>query len=83
LRDFLRFYTVAGFGHGVGRYQLSWNALDALENWVERGQPPEHLVSKDALSPVGRSRPLCEYPAFPRYQGGWPIQTSSFICSNN
>ena len=83
LRDFLRFYTVAGFGHGVGRYQLSWNALDALENWVERGQPPEHLVSKDALSPVGRSRPLCEYPAFPRYQGGWPIQASSFICSNN
>ncbi|HEY9094777.1 MAG TPA: tannase/feruloyl esterase family alpha/beta hydrolase [Hydrogenophaga sp.] len=83
LRDFLRFYTVAGFGHGVGRYQLSWNALDALENWVEHDQPPENLESKDVFSPVGRSRPLCEYPAFPRYQGGWPNQASSYTCSND
>lgn len=83
LRDFLRFYTVAGFGHGVGRYQLSWNSLDAIEDWVERGVAPESLTSKDLLSPVGRSRPLCEYPAFPRYQGGWPIDAKSYTCSTN
>ncbi len=83
LHDFFRFYVVAGLGHGVGRYQLTWSALDAMEDWVERGVSPENLVSKDALSLVGRSRPMCEYPAFPRYQGGWPNQASSYRCSTN
>ncbi|WP_162520864.1 tannase/feruloyl esterase family alpha/beta hydrolase [Pseudaquabacterium pictum] len=81
LRDFLRFYTVAGFGHGEGRYQMSWSALDLIENWVERGQAPVNPTSTDLLNLFGRSRPLCEYPAFPRYQGGPTHAASSFSCA--
>lgn len=83
LRNFLRFYTVAGFGHGEGRYQLSWNALDLIEDWVERAQPPVNPTSTDLFNLFGRSRPLCEYPAFPRYQGGPSQAASSFSCAPN
>ena len=81
LRSFMRFYTVAGFGHGLGRYQAAWNGLDLLEAWAEQGHPPVNPTSTDALNILGRSRPLCEYPAFPRYVGGWVESASSFRCA--
>jgi hypothetical protein len=81
LSSFLRFYTVAGFGHGEGRYTAAWNALDLLEAWAERGQPPVQPISKDVLSLVGRTRPLCEYPMYPRYRGGPVDAAASFVCA--
>ena len=69
--DFMRFWLVPGFGHGSGKFQLRWNSLEALENWVENGVAPEGLVASDvAKATAGRTRPLCEYPSFARMKEG-------------
>ncbi|SFA95482.1 feruloyl esterase [Poseidonocella pacifica] len=71
VRDFMRFWLVPGFGHGSGAFQMRWTSLDALEAWVEDGQPPENMVMSDAApDTAGRSRPMCEYPAFARLKDG-------------
>jgi feruloyl esterase len=83
-RQFLRFYVVPGQGHGVGTFQVSWDNLDVLDAWVERGvAPPATPVAFDANpKTAGRSRPLCEYPQWPRYRGtGDTNLAASFSCS--
>jgi len=81
VRDFLRFYTVAGMGHGEGRYTMVWKSLDMLEDWVERGQAPAQPETRNVLSLLGQGRPLCEYPAYPQYRGGNRNAASSFVCT--
>jgi hypothetical protein len=83
--EFLRLYLVPGYGHGHG---LSFNAnrgpgLDALEAWVERGQAPGTLTIVDANpEALDRSRPMCVYPAWPKYTGsGDPNQARNFSCA--
>lgn len=82
VRGFLRFYGVAGMGHGEGRYFMAWKSLDMLEDWVERGVPPQAPESRNILDPLGQGRPLCEYPQYPRYTGGNSRAASSFICAS-
>lgn len=82
VRDFLRFYTVAGMGHGEGRYTVAWQSLDMLEDWVERGQAPVNPESRNILSLLGQGRPLCEYPTFPRYRSGNKNNAASFFCAH-
>jgi feruloyl esterase len=82
---FLRFYLIPGYGHGSGD-SFSANggpAFDALEGWVERGVAPGTLTVVDANSGAhGRSRPMCVYPAWPKYDGvGDPNVAVSFSCS--
>ena len=83
LKDFVRFYVVPGFGHGDGPFQASWDWLTALDTWVENGQAPASLLTVDTAMPTaGRSRPLCEYPAWPKYRGsGDPNAAGSFVCT--
>ncbi|WP_119154293.1 tannase/feruloyl esterase family alpha/beta hydrolase [Caldimonas tepidiphila] len=80
---FIRFYTVPGFGHGGGRFVPFWDALGALDRWVERGEAPGTLEAIDiAAATQGRKRPMCLYPAFPAYRGaGSPDEASSFACT--
>ena len=82
--EFLRLYTAPGVDHvGTG---APGNApiFAALVDWVERGKAPAglQLTEQDAKPPfaVKRSRPLCEWPAWPRYQGGDASIASSFAC---
>lgn len=83
LRRFVRFYVVPGFGHGDGPFQVGWDSLGALDAWADRGVAPGPQVASDtAKATAGRTRPLCEYPAYPRYAGsGDPGQASSFACA--
>ena len=81
VRDFLRFYTVAGMGHGEGRYTVAWKSLDMLEDWVEHGRAPVNPESRNVLSLSGQGRPLCEYPTFPRYRSGNKNLSTSFYCA--
>jgi feruloyl esterase len=76
---FLRFYLIPGHGHFNA---VSGPTLDALENWVERGVVPGTLtVVDEAPEARGRSRPMCVYPGWPRYNGaGDPDLASSFSC---
>lgn len=82
LRDFTRYYVVPGWGHGTGAFVPGWDALGALDAWVEKGQAPADPVAVDN-SPQGnrRTRPLCEYPAWPQYKGSGDINAAaSFAC---
>jgi Tannase and feruloyl esterase len=83
--SFMRLYMVPGYQHGNGVFIPSWDALSALDRWVSRGVAPQTLIATDlAQSTLGRSRPLCRFPAFPRYRGyGDMNEASSFRCSSS
>jgi len=85
LRGFLRFYVIPGFGHGFGTFNAKFDALPALEQWVEKGKPPAHLVATDGNPNANRTRPLCEYPKYPRFIGapGTENSAKSFTCAND
>jgi len=66
----ITFYTVPGMGHGTGSFLPAWNSLTALENWVEMGVAPgQRTVMDTNAGTYGRTRPLCQYPAWPKYKG--------------
>ena len=80
--EFLRYYLVPGANHanfGTPALAASWDSLTALERWVESGRSPANQVVVDVNH--ARSRPLCEYPAWPRYRSGDPNSASSFTCA--
>ena len=82
-RQFIRFYVAPGQGHGGGTFQVTWDNLDILDAWVERGvAPPAVPVAVDSNpKTAGRSRPLCEYPKWPRYKGSGDVNAAaSFTC---
>ena len=81
---FARFYEVPGAGHAFGAaFTPGWDSLTALENWVEKGIAPRNQIVTDTAVHVGRTRPLCEYPTWPKYKGsGDPNLASSFTCSH-
>src|SRR5262249_25456921 len=70
-REFFRFFIAPGMGHctgGPGPNQF--DALGALEQWVERGIPPERLIASHSTNrTVDRTRPLCVYPQVARWKG--------------
>jgi feruloyl esterase len=75
----LRFYGLPGVFHcggGPGADQL--DTLTALEQWVERAQPPGQLVARNTRA--GFERPACQWPQTPRYVSGDPKQATSFRC---
>ena len=82
VRQFLRFYEVPGFGHAVSSvFNASWDSLTALENWVERGVAPAAQIVSDSIGVPGRTRPLCEYPQWPKYRGSGDVNSAaSFEC---
>ncbi len=85
--SFMRYYEVPGMGHtGVATtFNMAWDQLAALEDWVERGiDPGNNLVASDTAGVPGRTRPLCQYPTFPRYKGTGDINSAaSFRCANS
>ncbi len=80
--DFFRLFLVPGVHHvGGGPGLIEFDTLTALENWVEKGEPPVRLVaSRSANGVVERSRPVFPYPVLARYSGkGDPKQADSFV----
>lgn len=78
--DAVRLFIAPGVLHcrgGAGPDRF--DALTALENWVERGMPPASMVATKADSRL--SRPLCPYPQLPRYKGsGDTNDAGNFAC---
>jgi len=83
LDSFLRFYLIPGFGHGFGTFNAKFDALPALEQWVESGKAPAGLIAADGNPNANRTRPLCEYPKYPRFTGaaGTESSAASFACA--
>jgi len=80
---FARLFLAPGMNHcGGGPGLDSFDTLTALEEWVEDGAAPAHIVARGNAFP-GRTRPLCPYPQTPHYNGwGNTENAASFICRN-
>jgi len=82
LDSFLRFYVIPGLGHGFGAFNAKFDALPALERWVEGGKAPSGLIATDGNPNANRTRPLCDYPKYPKFTGetGTENSAASFTC---
>jgi feruloyl esterase len=80
--SFVRFYMIPGFGHGFGAFNAKIDGLTILQEWVERGRAPTGLTAIDGNPKANRSRPLCEWPKWPKFTGapGTENNAASFTC---
>ncbi|HET7102991.1 MAG TPA: tannase/feruloyl esterase family alpha/beta hydrolase [Terracidiphilus sp.] len=76
-----RLFLVPGMTHcGQGPATDQFDALTALERWVEDGEAPAKIQATGRAFP-GRSRPLCPFPAYAAYVGsGNSEDAASFVC---
>ncbi len=83
--DFYRLFMAPGMAHcrgGPGPDRF--DAVSAIERWVEQGIPPCQLIaSKMIEGEVSRTRPLCAYPQVARHTGSGSIDdAANFACVN-
>ena len=83
-KDYFRLFMAPGMGHCAGGAGPDRSdVLTALENWVEKDNPPDSIIArKIERGQVTRTRPLCDYPAFARYNGsGSTDEAANFYCA--
>jgi feruloyl esterase len=85
--SFIRLFLAPGMHHcSGGPGPNTFDALTALENWVERGHAPRSLIATKYVNNVPaqgieRTRPLCPYPKVARYVGSGSIDdAANFEC---
>lgn len=85
-----RLFTVPGMYHcAKGPGPNVFDALGAIEQWVEGGAPPESMVATkhendDVTRGRVRSMPLCPFPAQAIYAGEGDVNASgSWSCKRN
>jgi len=83
-QSFARLFMQPGAQHcGGGPSTSSFNAFPSVVDWVENGNAPDSILSTapNATPWPGRTRPLCPYPAYAKYNGTGDINlASSFTC---
>ena len=83
--QFVRLYTAPGVDHVGTGAPGNVDMLAAVADWVERGRAPAGLtLAEQSAKPpfaVARTRPLCEWPLWPRYKGGDASAAASFECA--
>ena len=82
--EFARLFLLPGVNHcgsdGIG--PSTYDALVALEDWVEKGEAPDMLLTRQEApaGPPTRSRPVYAYPIEARYRGRGSIdEAGSFV----
>jgi feruloyl esterase len=78
-----RLFMAPGMAHcSGGEGPNAFDALAAMEQWVEQGQAPDRIVASHATNGrVDRTRPLCPYPQVAAYKGtGSSDDAASFAC---
>ena len=87
LRDtktFYRLFMVPGMQHcGGGPGPATFDMVEPLEQWVEKGIAPERITASHATNGVvDRTRPLCPYPEEAVWKGsGSTDDASNFTCA--
>lgn len=83
VNSFLRYYEIPGYGHSTSSvFNAAWDSLTTLENWVEKGIVPPNQVVTDTAGVPNRTRPLCEYPSWPKYSGSGDVNAAqSYSCA--
>ena len=78
---FLRLFLITRVHHGRGGPGLTeFNALNALEKWVERGPPPKLIACHRDNGVIERCRPVFPNPMLARYSGKRdPKEAESFV----
>lgn len=84
VEDFARLFMAPGMYHcngGVG--PNTFDALTALEQWVEAGHAPSSIVASQTSGPgANRTRPLCPFPQHAVYKGTGSIDdAANFVCA--
>jgi hypothetical protein len=84
--NFSRVFLVPGMNHCAGGPATDdYDALAALDAWVEKGTAPDMILAKARIRPdvpwPGRTRPLCPFPKVPTYKGNGTIEdAANFEC---
>jgi Tannase and feruloyl esterase len=84
-QEFVRLFMVPGMNHCSGGAGAdTFNALTALEQWVEKGNAPTSIAaSKVTAGKTVFTRPLCPYPQVETYKGSGDINdAANFTCAN-
>jgi len=84
VQDFYRLFMVPGMGHcSGGPGPDRFDALSALENWVEHGVAPASMTAtKMNNGAATRTRPLCAFPEVAHYDGSGSTDSSdNFYCA--
>jgi feruloyl esterase len=78
-----RLFMAPGMGHcSGGEGPNTFDAVAALEQWVEQGRAPDRILASHATKGVvDRTRPLCPYPQVAVYSGSGSIDdAANFVC---
>ncbi len=79
----MRLFMVPGMRHCAGGPgPNAFDALTALNDWVEQKQVPERIVASHSTGEqIDRTRPLCPYPLVATYKGsGSTNDAANFVC---
>ena len=84
--SFSRVFLVPGMNHCAGGPATDeYDAVAALDAWVEKGTAPEMILARARKTPdvpwPGRTRPLCPLPKYAAYKGSGDIEdAANFEC---
>lgn len=86
----IRLFALPGTAHcsggGIGEGPGSFDALSAMEEWVEKGKAPNSLPATlykanqfgvDFKKPEGRTMPLCKFPEMAKYNGKGDVRNAA------
>lgn len=93
--EFIEYYTSPSVQHcSSGTGADKFDLVDPMFDWLEKGIKPsakQIVATQRELDPIGQrqylagttppSRPLCQYPKYPKYVGGNTQAASSFVCA--
>lgn len=87
LQSNIRLFGLPGTAHcsggGLPVGPGSFDAISAMENWVEKGAAPDALtatlyeptpISANYSKPLGRTMPLCKFPEMAKYNGSGDVK---------
>jgi len=84
--EFIQLYMIPGGGHcgptsAYPHVPGTYDVLDALVPWVEKGIVPTQMLSTEPYDGTNVSRKLCPYPRNAKYVGGSIDDWTSYICA--